>query len=63
VRKKLGEIKAPSKITYHVHWDQNSREVWVEKPIVFGGRLQKCPAKANSAQDAMHIASAFLHDK
>lgn len=64
MRIKIGTATSHKSKLYNVHWDDKTREVWVELPSAFGGgAFSKCPAKAERAEDAMHIAHAFLHDK
>lgn len=64
MRKKIGATPAKSNKMYNVYWDDKNREVWVELPVMFGsGIFSKCPARAETAQDAMHVAHAFLYDK
>ena len=64
MRTRIGQVPAKSNTMYNVYWDSKNQEVWVEKPTIFGkGTFSKCSVKAETAQDAMHVASAFLHDR
>lgn len=47
-----------------VFWDDKNQEVSVQEIRPFGGAsIQKCSAKAEMAQDAMHVAFAYVYDK
>jgi hypothetical protein len=64
MRTEIGRLTSRSAKLYKVLWDILTREVWVQRSTALGGDpFLKCPAKTETAEDAMHIASAFLYDK
>lgn len=64
MRKEIGRVTSKSAKLYIVLWDDKNREVWVQSVgVISNGPVLKCPSKAERAQDAMHVATAFLFDK
>ena len=53
----IGKVKSSSDKTYEVKWDHRSRDVYIS----WGGWSKI--GQASSAQEAMHIAEAWLYNK
>ena len=63
-RQKIGSVKGgKSKSTYPVHWDSDTKKVYVEKFGFWGSTLIDTKTIASSAEAAMNVAEAFVYDK
>ncbi len=63
--KEIGQIKSPKGKTFVVLWDEQTGEVFVRDMGGFfsGGFTRKCPTRAKTARDAMHVAEAFVYNQ
>ena len=61
---KLSNVQGgKTKKAYRVHWDPESKRVYIEKPGLFGSTLNDTKGQASRGEMAMHVAESFVYDK
>jgi hypothetical protein len=61
---KIGRVQGgKTKKGYPVHWDPETRRVYVEKPGMFGSTMIDTKSYASRGEMAMHVAEAFVYNK
>ncbi len=61
---KIGRVQGgKTKKSYPVHWDPDTKHVFVEKSGLFSSTLVDTKGLASRGEMAMHVAEAFVYDK
>ena len=61
---KIGKVQGgKTKKRFPVHWDPDTKRVYVEKSGMFSSTLVDTKGQASRGEMAMHVAEAFVYDK